>query len=238
MIDAGAAYERCRRALLAELRACSDAELARPVPATPDWTIHDVLAHVVGLAADLNAQHLPEPDDLGGTAWSTAQVAARAQRTVAELAAEWDAEAPAFEDGLRLFGIETGRHFVADLAIHLVDVRQARWRGAGLDPEALRLGLDHYLAFVDERLRALGFGVLAVRIGDDLRLVGGPGAQARATVAAPPFDLFRSLAARRSAHQVRALDWSGDVDAAIDALGRIYTGGYSMPAQDLPPEAP
>ena len=38
--------------------------------------------------------------------------------------------------------------------------------------------------------------------------------------------------------EVRALDWSGDVDAAIDALGRIYTGGYSMPAQDLPPEAP
>ena len=44
------------------------ADVNHVVPATPAWTVHDVLAHVIGLAADLNAQRFPE--DEGGVAWS------------------------------------------------------------------------------------------------------------------------------------------------------------------------
>ncbi len=37
----------------------------------------------------------------------------------------WDREAPTFERGLRELGYEIGSHYVADLLIHLVDVRAA-----------------------------------------------------------------------------------------------------------------
>lgn len=238
MIDAGLTYERCRQALVGDLQGCSADELATPVPATPAWRVHDVLAHVVGLATALNAQHLPAPDDEGGTAWAAAQVAERAERTVADLVAEWDGEAPAFEDGLRLFGIETGRHFVADLAIHLADVRQALGRPAALDPEAMVLAVDHYVAFLDEQLRADRWGVLEVVAGDRTHRAGGDDGPVRARLEAPPFDVLRAIAARRSAAQLRAMAWSGDVDAALDRLAEIYRGGYALPASDLPPEAP
>ena len=51
--DAGVVYERVRRDFVGLLASCSEQELATPVPATPEWRVRDVLAHVVGLAADL-----------------------------------------------------------------------------------------------------------------------------------------------------------------------------------------
>ena len=41
-------------------------DAATPVPAAPAWVVGDVLAHVVGLATDLNAQRLPDGSDVGG----------------------------------------------------------------------------------------------------------------------------------------------------------------------------
>ena len=57
-------------ATVAEL---ADDELQALVPATPEWRVRDVLAHVVGLAADLNAQRFPAADDAGGSAWAAQQ---------------------------------------------------------------------------------------------------------------------------------------------------------------------
>jgi len=55
-VDTGDVYERVREDFVATVSALSDDELTLPVPATPSWSVRDVLAHVVGLAADLNAQ--------------------------------------------------------------------------------------------------------------------------------------------------------------------------------------
>ena len=44
---------RAARGRLRELAAAlSDEQLRRQVPATPRWTVHELLAHVVGVAAD------------------------------------------------------------------------------------------------------------------------------------------------------------------------------------------
>ena len=72
-------------ATVAEL---ADDELQALVPATPEWRVRDVLAHVVGLAADLNAQRFPAADDAGGSAWAAQQVAARRDLAVAAIVAE------------------------------------------------------------------------------------------------------------------------------------------------------
>jgi hypothetical protein len=116
--------------------------LARTVPATPAWSVRDAVAHVVGIAHDLNAQRfdVTDPDT-----WTARQVRERRDASIDDLEAEWDREAPRFEDGLRLMGYEVGNHFVGDLLQHLADIEHA----AGLDPidddEALAVGLDFYL---------------------------------------------------------------------------------------------
>lgn len=232
--DAGVVYERVRRDFVGLLASCSEQELATPVPATPEWRVRDVLAHVVGLAADLDAQRFPEPDDEGGVAWSAAQVRDRAGCTISDLAAEWDREGPVFAEGLRVFGYELGCHFVADLVTHLADVRQALGRGADpRDPEAVAVSLDHYLQFLHEQLVAVAWGVVEIRTGGEVRSVGGPAGPPRALLEAQPFDALRSFSARRSAAQVRSLAWTGDGDGLVAFLQVAFAGGYSIPDRDL-----
>src|SRR5690242_12321252 len=124
-VDCAALYEQERRKFIALQRSLDDAGRATPVPATPGWTVHDVLAHVVGITADLNAAEFGSGDP---DAWTAAQVDTRRDRTVDELAAEWDREADRFETGLRLFGYEIGSHYLGDLLQHVADVRHALGR--------------------------------------------------------------------------------------------------------------
>ncbi len=199
-------YEDVRRCFTELVRSLPPASVDRVVPATPEWTVHDVLAHVVGIATDLNAQRFPADDDQGGSAWAAAQVARGRGRSVAELLAAWEVGGPAFEAGLRLFGRDTERHFVGDLVTHLVDVAEA----LGHDPadldlraDAVDTALEHYRTFVDERLAEMG---LALPV----------------TVASlPALQLLRLLSARRPLASV----------PGAEVLADVYDGsGYSFPA--------
>ena len=93
----GVFYEEERLAFVSRLRSLSAERLATVVPATPLWTVREVLAHVVGITADLNAQQFGDGD---GDAWTLRQVASRRECSVDDLVVEWDREAPVFEAGL------------------------------------------------------------------------------------------------------------------------------------------
>lgn len=231
-VDTGDLYERNRREFVGTALALSDARLQIRVPATPAWTVRDVLAHVVGIASDLNAQRFPASDDVGGAAWTDGQVARGSRRTIDDLVAEWDREAVLFEDGLRAFGYEFGSHFVADLHAHYQDVRNALGLTAETDELTVAVALDHYLGFVNDLLVADGWGRLEVVVGSDVRHVGGEG-RCRARVSAPPFELLRAVSGRRSERQIRALDWHGDVDDFVRFMQTSLGGGYSLPEADL-----
>jgi uncharacterized protein (TIGR03083 family) len=223
-VDCGAIYERQRRALVELLRRLDDAQLRTVVPASPLWSVRDVLAHVVGIAADLNALHFPS-GEAGADAWTADQVELRRDRSVDDLAREWDVEAPRFEGGLRLLGYEVGSHYVADLAQHDTDVRAALGRPHRDDEEVLTVSLDFYLDYVHQLLvDARVDGALHVRAPDEEWIVGH-GAIA-ATLRASTFDLFRAFGGRRSVRQLRALPWIGDVERMLP-FARCY----------LPPEA-
>lgn len=224
--DAGDVY-RSVRAVFCELvhrRPATD--LARAVSASPQWTVHDVLAHVVGLVADLNAARFPT--DGAGDAWTAQQVESRRPRTRTrdELCAEWEREAPAFEAGLRLFGYETGCHFVADLVVHLHDVQEALGEEPSKDPVVLAVALDHYCGFLTEAMGNMG--TVCVRAGTDEWLVGaGP---TFAEVDAPAYDLLRCLSARRSRREMEALPWRGEAGVFLDGFEAALPGSYSLPA--------
>ncbi len=229
VIDTGAVYERTKRAFVVTV---TEADVDHLVPATPAWTVRDVLAHVIGLAADLNAQRFPDPEDEGGAAWSAQQVASRQGRTLAELTAEWDRESPRFADGLRLFGYEFGSHFAADLHAHHQDVRQALGGTRDNDPLTVAVALDHYVGFLGAQLATMDWGSVTATTECGTRQVGINGSH-HASIETSAFELLRAVSGRRSLDQIRALPWQGDVDALLAVLPSVYVGGYSLPIVDL-----
>jgi uncharacterized protein (TIGR03083 family) len=223
--DCGALYRVKRRELLELAHGLSADELATAVPATPAWSVHDVVAHVVGIAADLNAQRFDVPD---ADAWTARQVRERRGATVADLEREWEREADRFEEGLRLLGYELGSHYVGDLLQHTQDVRSALGRGRIADDEALAVAMDFYVDHFSQALAAAGAGAVEVRTGEDAWTAGE--GSVVATVEGARLELFRAFGGRRSESGVRALSWTGDVDRVLP-----HVSAYPMPASDADP---
>jgi uncharacterized protein (TIGR03083 family) len=241
--DLAGAYADGRRRLVGLAQGCDAAALARPVPACPDWTVRDVVAHVTGVAADvvhgryfLGSLDAWRDDRLAAErdAWTAGQVAARRDRPVAELAAEWAGWAATLEPMLAgATPLPAGSPAwlrsapVADLAVHLHDVRGALALPGDRDAAVTALGLRIYARWLGRRLEARGRPALRLR-ADDREWVEGAGAPA-ATLAAEPFELFRALSGRRSADQLRALAWDGDPAPYLDVLAP-----YPLPPSPLP----
>jgi uncharacterized protein (TIGR03083 family) len=222
-VDTGELYELNRQRLVATIRAASGEELARSVPATPAWSIRDVLAHVVGISADLNALDFGTGDP---EAWTAHQVESRREDSIEVIVDEWDREATKFEDGLRLLGYGIGSHYVADLHAHMQDVRMALGLDAARDPQTVLVALDFYLESLDETLRGTGSNAIELFVGEERHVVGVP--PVVASVKGDPFELLRSLSGRRSLDQIRALDWDGDADSLAPQLSR-----YPLPEAPL-----
>jgi hypothetical protein len=103
-------------ALVSRLR---DGDLDRQVPATPDWTVQQVLAHLAGASADRVADRMegaPGPD------WTARHVAERAGRPAADLLAELRETQSAIVAGLE--GVERPA-LVWDKVVHLGDLHEA-----------------------------------------------------------------------------------------------------------------
>ncbi|MCI3948377.1 MAG: hypothetical protein K0R11_311 [Acidimicrobiales bacterium] len=208
--DCGALYRDRRRALLDLVGSLGPEELGTVVPATPAWTVHDVVAHLVGITADLNALRF---DVVDAEAWTARQVAERRTATVPQLAVEWEAEADRFEEGLRLLGYELGSHYVGDLLQHSQDVREALGRDRLDDDLSLVVALDFYVDHFSQALVGGGAGAVVVRVGDESWTAGA--GEVVATVTAGRFELLRAFGGRRTEAEVRALGWTGDVDRVL-----------------------
>ena len=224
-IDCGALYDEERAAFIALLESLPADDLERVVPATPAWSVHDVLAHVVAITADLNAQDFGKAD-ADAEAWTARQVASRRGRTVGELGAEWDAEAPAFTAGLELFGYELSSHFVGDLVQHVADVHAALGLPQRSDDDlALVVALDFYLDALHEALVEAEVGASLDIAGEEWRLGTGPPV---ATLRTGRFEALRAIGGRRSLHQLRAMAWTGDSEVLLPRISR-----YGLPTTDL-----
>src|SRR5439155_1746111 len=82
------------------VRDLPDAELATTVPASPAWSVKDVVAHVTGVAADAAAGRIPPDVDLvlslsnpehaaRREVLTAAQVQERRDRTIHQILDEW-----------------------------------------------------------------------------------------------------------------------------------------------------
>ena len=168
MADLAGAYAGARRDFQRLVADLDETVLARQVPACPAWTIRDVLAHVIGVAADAarGTYFAGAADAWADTRlaaareeWTAGQVRSGHDRSVADLIADWDrwdaALAPVLagrvppRSGSPAWLISAP---VADLAVHLLDVRGALRLPGNLDIPATELGLRIYAAWLGERL--------------------------------------------------------------------------------------
>jgi uncharacterized protein (TIGR03083 family) len=196
----------------------------RHVPATPDWTVHDLLAHMVGLGVDVVRGD--EPDD-HNSAWTQRQVDERASADVAAIVAEWRG----VTEPLRQWMRDNGPRPLGDVIIHEQDLRGALGRPGAQDTAAFAAIRDRMAARVHAGVTQAGLPplelagptwtvVLGGGDGTDTGKNGGDAAAA-ARLETSDFDLARALMSRRSADQVRSWVVRGDVEPYLDLIGAL-----------------
>jgi uncharacterized protein (TIGR03083 family) len=242
MVDLAGAYADARQRFRELLAGLDAAALAVRVPACPAWTVHDVLAHVTGVAADAaSGTYFPGAADAWNDIrlaaardeWTARQVRSRRNRPVDALVAEWACSAATLEPMLAGTAPPPPRSPawllsapVADLAVHLHDVRGALRLPGDRDAPGTRLGLRIYARWLGQRLDQTQCPALRLRAAGREWMEGS--GQPAAALAADAFELFRALSGRRSLGQVRALAWDGDPEPYLDLFAP-----YPMPASPL-----
>jgi uncharacterized protein (TIGR03083 family) len=191
-----------------------------PVVTCPAWTVRNVLSHVTGICADILGGNL---DGVATDPWTAAQVDARRDRSIADIAAEWQETGPQIDAMVDAFG-RTGEQLLLDLTTHEFDVRHALRRPGPKDLPVWDIGADFGVEVVlRNAVETHGLGPMAVRIGECTWHVG-PDGEPQATLTASAFEFVRALTGRRSAAQVADMDWSGWPAPYIQAFeGGLFT---------------
>lgn len=211
------AYRSLRERVTALLGSVDAGACDALAPATPEWRVRDVLAHMVGVNADILAGNL---HGVATDPWTAAQVDTRRDTPVAAMLDEWNEISPAVEEIAPQFGAATGQ-WLFDACTHEHDIRQALGSPGARDSDAVVLSYEWATDRVDDALRA----------GDRPGLVFHTEAGAKAIGTGDPctgvhaarFEIVRALTGRRSRAQVEAYGWDGDPRTEVFELLGIFT---------------
>lgn len=210
-----AAYADTRVRIIELVRSCDDAALDTIAPATPAWSVRDLVAHVTGLAVDVANGHL---EGVGSDEWTQAQVEARRGQPIDAVLSEWEAAGAQIESTLDDWPGLSGSFVVGDLATHEQDIRGALGRPGGVGSPGFDIALQLYVASIDRRLRKRQLPSLRITAGTDEWLLGD--GDPVATLALEPHELFRAVTGRRSRAQLAAYGWAGDATPFLDAISQ------------------
>jgi uncharacterized protein (TIGR03083 family) len=216
-------YRDSRERISDVVAGLTDEQLATVVPATPEWTVRDLLAHLVAVAGDLSARPadapllvIPPPD-----AVTAVGVKQRQDRAAADVLAEWEKAGLLLEE--RLAGWGRWGAPVHDLLCHEADIR-----GALMLPRVPDAGwqasLDEFAPFLVEfepilsrRWSLPDTGTLVVSAGDRTHSLGT--GEPSASVSVPDgYELWRAMFGRRSRRQMAAWQWSADPQPYLESL--------------------
>jgi uncharacterized protein (TIGR03083 family) len=227
--SAASAYGDARVRLGSLLGGMEPARLDTAVPACPGWTVRDVLAHVVGVAADWYSDRVvpglmdawaDEEAAAERDAWTQRQIDDRRWCDAGCLLVEWERWSAAVEHRLRSGdGLPADPPpdvlvvAPADLAVHIQDIRAALGAAGDRSSAATKLAFGVYRTWLGMRLASTGLPALRLHDGTREWVVGA--GMAQATVTAEGFELFRAISGRRSAGQIRAMAWDGDPEPYV-----------------------
>lgn len=193
------------------------------VPACPEWTLRDLVTHLVGVAAATIGR-------LSG--WPSAQPSSSSDMDIPELLATWDRLGAEADQLIAERGGRTGSILVMDAFTHELDIRYAI--GAELPREhpafagAFEVLANGFAAAVEDH----GLPSVCLSTGRTQWTVGED--TPTATVVANLYDLYRSLAGRRSHEQIAALEWSRDSHRWLPAF---TWGPFTPPVVPVEPLA-
>ena len=210
MGEVGAAYAGCRARITELVGGLDEARASTMVPTCPDWSVHDVVAHLCGGVEDAMTGRL---EGLGTDRWTAAQVEARRDTPTPQILNAWNQRGPVFEKFLDPAG-DLGRQAVADIVSHEHDIRTALSVPGARDSDAVRIALGWSAAQLIASAAAHG---VALRVRDPKGLDLGR-ARADVTLMGSAFELLRAVTGRRSVEQLREMDWIGDCETVIPAF--------------------
>ena len=196
-------FERIARLV----RDVKDEQLERVVPACPEWTVRELVAHLTGVASDSITANVAE---MGRSNWTQTQVDARKDDSLEEILEEWRGITEQITAALDDLHPTLSSALIGDLITHEHDLRNAIGNSDERDNDGVVVSASFYARNFGKRLKDAGLPTLVVEGGEHQWTAGRE--EPVGNVKAPLFDMLRGLTGRRTTDEVKAFDWS--VDAA------------------------
>jgi Mycothiol maleylpyruvate isomerase N-terminal domain len=189
-VDLGALYRNSRL----RISALASEEVATvPVPATPLWTVHDVIAHLCGVVDDVLSGNM---EGAATDPWTAAQVERARSKSVSELLDSWAEGAATIEAFLSSPDGMTAMRAVLDIHTHECDLLGALDRPVVLPDEFLEWMHPMMVGGLSEAVAGAGLEPVTVDIG--------------------ALEIFRARLGRRTVDEVMAYPWSSDPTPYLD----------------------
>ncbi len=201
-IDLGVVYRQSRERIGALVEG---ADPDRVVPATPEWSVHDVVAHLAGVVEDVTTGNL---EGAATNPWTAAQVARSRDLPVADLLARWAEQAPVLEGVLSSPQSAMAAAAAFDVVTHELDLAGA----LGAQPAVPDEVITYLAGFFRD-----GFAAQVAEAG-----------LAPVTVVASDREVLRSRLGRRTRDEARALQWSADPEPYLDLWFRFGPAERSL----------
>lgn len=211
-VDLGVLYREAREDFERLVRSLSPGQLATPVPACSPWTVHDVVAHVVGEAVEAVAGGggaVSGPDRVAD------HVAERSSTPTTVVLREWERAATQFELLLSKSG-GSAVEPVVDLVTHEHDVRGAVGLPGNRDSRAVQVGTERVVSLWFSKIESAGLPDVVIHDGSDDVVAGR--FDAPVGFRASPFEIFRAGHGRRSRSQIEGRFHDTDDPAAYVPL--------------------
>lgn len=169
------------------------------VPCTPEWTIRQLAAHLVGVPEDVLAGRM---EGVTTDAWTHAQVERYGDLTLTELADLFESSAPKIDAIIHNFPQPIISQFVMDAVTHEQDMRSALGVPGGRDSKAIEVGVGFFLNLFEANDPPLFDALLNTRVSQ--------------------WDVLRSVTGRRTVEQMNALGLDGEA-IALQIAGLPFT---------------
>ena len=192
-------YVALRARVIDLLRSTPESSGNIMVPCTPEWTIRQLAAHLVGVPEDVLAGRM---EGVTTDAWTHAQVERYGQLTLTELADLFESSAPKIDAIIHNFPQPIISQFVMDAVTHEQDMRSALGVPGGRDSKAIEVGVGFFLNLFETNDPPLFDALVNTRISQ--------------------WDILRSLTGRRTVEQMNALGLDGEA-IALQITGLPFT---------------
>lgn len=202
-IDHAAVYRGVRLRVVALVCELTEEMLHVVAPATPEWRVRDVLAHLAGGTADIAAGNL---DDVASDEWTGAQVDARRDLPIGEVLDEWVRCSAIVEPMIAKFEPLMRAMLLTDAVTHEHDVRGALGVPGHRNSDAVAYAFRGISGGIGSQRGDAG----ALRIVHDVGVSVVGAGEPKATVRTTRFEIVRASLGRRSYDQIAAWDWEGD----------------------------